>query len=60
MIRWEGYAASTEEKGSACRLFGGKTREKRLLERRRHRWEHNIEMNLRQAVGGGMEWIYLA
>jgi hypothetical protein len=27
--------------------FGGKTRQKELLGRHRHRWEHNIKINLR-------------
>jgi hypothetical protein len=37
----------------------GKPEGRRPLERPRHRWEDNIEMDLRE-VGWGMIWINLA
>jgi hypothetical protein len=37
----------------------GKPKEKRLLERPRHRWEDNIKMDLTEIVWDGVDWIYL-
>jgi hypothetical protein len=33
---------------------------KRLLGRRRRRWENNIKMDLQEVRYGGMDWIELA
>jgi len=40
----------------------GKSEVKRPLETRRHRWEDNIRMNLREmgGEGGGVDWMHLA
>ena len=38
----------------------GKLKGKRPLGRRRHRWEDNIKLNLREVGCGGMDWIELA
>jgi len=38
----------------------GKPEGKRLLGRRRRRWEDNIKMDLQEVVCGGMDWIELA
>jgi hypothetical protein len=38
----------------------GKPEEKRLLGRRRSRWEDNIKMHLRDIGWGGIDWIHLA
>jgi hypothetical protein len=38
----------------------GKPEGKRPLGRPRHRWEDNIEMDLREIGWGGMGWIHLA
>jgi hypothetical protein len=58
--------------GGACSTFGrgerrgvyrvlvGKSEEKRLLGRHRHRWEDNIKMDLHEVGCGGMDWIELA
>jgi hypothetical protein len=40
--------------------FGGKPEGKRLLGRLRRRWEDNINMDLREIVWCGMDWIILA
>jgi hypothetical protein len=34
--------------------------EGRPLGRRRHRWEDNIKMDLREIGFGGVDWIHLA
>jgi len=56
--------------GGACRACGGgrvlyrvlvgKPEVKRPLWRPRHRWEDNINMDLQEVVGGGMDWTNLA
>jgi hypothetical protein len=53
--------------GRACRTIGedectlvGKPEGKRKLGRPRHRWVHNIKMDLREIGWGGMDWIDLA
>jgi hypothetical protein len=38
----------------------GKPEGKRPLGRPRHRWEHNIKMNLREIRWDGIDWIDLA
>jgi hypothetical protein len=40
--------------------FGRKAWRKRPLERRRHRWEDGIKMDLNKIGCGGVEWIHLA
>jgi hypothetical protein len=51
----------TGERRGAYRVLVGKPEGKRPLGRPMHRWEDNINMNLRE-VGwkGGMDWIDLA
>jgi hypothetical protein len=46
--------------GNACRILVGKPDTKRPLGRPRYRWEDNIQMDYREIVWGGMDWIYLA
>ena len=45
-----------EERSHVYRFLMGKPEGKRLLERRRRRWEDNIKMDL-QEMGWGMDWI---
>jgi hypothetical protein len=45
---------------NAYRILVGKLEGKRPLGRRRHRWEDNIRMDLREIVWGGMDWLDLA
>jgi len=56
--------------GGACDTYGerrvvyralvGKPEGKRLFGRPRHRWEHNMKMDLQEMECGGMDWIHLA
>jgi hypothetical protein len=55
-IRWARHVAGKGERGGAYRLWVGKPEGKRSIERRRRRWEDNIEMNF-QDTGRGMDWI---
>ena len=43
---------------SLCRVSGEKWR-KKLLGRRRHKWEDNVEMDLQDVGFGRMDWIKL-
>jgi hypothetical protein len=47
---WVGHVAWMGEVKNAYNILVGKLEEKRTLRRHRHRWEHNIKMDLR--VGG--------
>jgi hypothetical protein len=49
-----------EERRNAYMVLLGKPEGKRPLGGPRHRWEHNINMNLREIGWGGMDWINLA
>jgi hypothetical protein len=42
------------------RRFGGKTRGKEPIERIRHRWEDNNEIDLRDIGWTDMDWNHLA
>jgi hypothetical protein len=59
-LEWVGYVARIGEKRNAYRVWGGKTEEKRPLERPRHRWEDNIKTVIREIGWGGMELIHPA
>jgi hypothetical protein len=48
------------EKTNSYRILVGNSEGKRSLGRPRHRWEDNVETNLREPGGGGMDWIDLA
>jgi hypothetical protein len=41
-------------------ILEGKPEAKRPQRRRRSRWEDNIQMDVREIVWGGMDWIELA
>ena len=45
---------------SVYRVLLGKPEGKRPHERRKHRWEDNIMMDLQVVGCGGMDWIELA
>jgi hypothetical protein len=55
-MRWAGHVALMGEKGNAYTLLVGK----RPPGRPRHRWVHNIRMNLGEIGWGGADWIGLA
>jgi hypothetical protein len=59
-MRWEGHVAHMGEGRNVYRVLVGKPGGKRLLERPRHRSEDGIKMDLRELVGGCVEWIHLA
>jgi hypothetical protein len=59
-MRLAGHVARMGKKRNACRILVGKPEGKRLLGRRRRRWEDNIGMDLREIGWGGMDWIDLA
>jgi hypothetical protein len=48
------------EKRNAYRLLVGKPEGRRSLERPRHRWVDNVEMDLGEIGWGGVDWIVLA
>jgi hypothetical protein len=48
------------ETRNAYRILVGNPEGKRPLGRPRHRWEDNIEMDLKGIEWGGMDWIDLA
>ena len=47
------------ERRDAYSVLVGKLERRRPVERPRHRWENNIEMEVQKLEGGGMDWIYL-
>jgi hypothetical protein len=53
-----GHVAGMEEK-RAYRILVGKPEGKIPLGRRRHRWEDNIKMDLREIGWGGVVWTGL-
>jgi hypothetical protein len=53
-MRWAGHVACMREKRNAYRILVGKPEGKRPLGRLRHRWEDNIEMDLREIGWGSM------
>jgi hypothetical protein len=59
-MRWAGHVAWMGMKRNACRALVGKPDGKRPLGGHRHRWEDNIEMDLREIGWSGMDWIDLA
>jgi ribosome biogenesis protein Nip4 len=44
----------------AYNILVGRTEGRRPLGRPRHRWEDNIEMDLREIGFGDVDWIHLA
>jgi hypothetical protein len=51
---WAGHVARIEKR-NACRIFVGKPKRKRPLERPRRRWVDNIEMDLREIGWDGLD-----
>jgi hypothetical protein len=49
-----------ESLNSIYGFFLEKPEAKRPLGRPRHRWEHNIKMDLQEVVCRGMDWIEVA
>jgi hypothetical protein len=59
-MRWAGHVARMGEGGGVYMVLVGKPEGKRPLGRRRHRWEDNIKMDLREIGIDGANWIRLA
>jgi hypothetical protein len=57
-MRWAGHIAQMEKR-NAYRILVGKPEGRRPLERPRHRWVDNIELDLREIGWGGMDWLRL-
>jgi hypothetical protein len=56
-----GRAWSTHgERRNAYRILVGKPEGRRPLGRPRHRWVHNIKMDLREIGWDGIDWVDLA
>jgi hypothetical protein len=53
-MRWAGHVACMREKLNAYRILMRKPEGKRPLGRLRHRWEDNVEMDLREIWCGSM------
>jgi hypothetical protein len=58
-MRWVGHVARMGEGRGVYRVLVGRSEEKRPLGRPRHRWEDNINMELREIVIVGANWIRL-
>jgi hypothetical protein len=59
-MRWVGNVACTGEGRDVYRVFVGRPKVKRPLERPRHRWDDNIKMDLKETGIDGVNWIWLA
>jgi hypothetical protein len=55
-----GKVSAYSHLGNVYRVLEGTLERKRPLGRPRRRWEDGIEMDLREIVWGGVEWIHLA
>jgi hypothetical protein len=59
MMRWTGPWGTYGGERNAYRSLLGKYEGKRLLERRRSRWENNIKMHLTEVVCKVVDWTNL-
>jgi hypothetical protein len=59
-MRWSEYVACMREMRNSYSILYGKPEGKRPLGRPRHRWEENIEMDLRDVGWQVTDWIHLA
>ncbi|KAJ4435021.1 hypothetical protein ANN_23594 [Periplaneta americana] len=59
-LRWAGHVARMGESRNAYRVLVGRPEGKIALGRPRHRWEDNIEMDLREVRYDDRDWINLA
>jgi hypothetical protein len=58
-MRWAGHVARMGEVRDAYNILVGRPEGRRPLVRPRHRWEDNIEMDLREIGFGDVDWIHL-
>jgi len=59
-MRWARHVACMRGRRGPYRVFLGTPEGKRTLERPRHRWEDNIDMEHQEVRGADMDWIGLA
>jgi hypothetical protein len=57
---WTGRVALMEEMRNTYTIFVGKPEGKKPFGRPRHRWEHNITIDLKEIRWEGVDWIYQA
>jgi hypothetical protein len=57
-LRWVGHIASPKEKRNACTIF--EPERKSPLGRPGCMWKDNIEMDVREVVSEGVDWMHLA
>jgi hypothetical protein len=55
-MRWVGHVAHMGEEREVYKVFVGKLKGKRPLERPRHRWENGIRKDIMAIGCGGVEW----
>jgi hypothetical protein len=58
-MRWAGHVARMEDVRGAYNILVGRPEGRRPLGRPRHRWEDNINMNLREIGFGNVDWSHL-
>jgi hypothetical protein len=58
-MRWEVHGACMGEGRVVYRILVGRPKGKRPLGRHRHRWEDNINLDLREIGIDGENWIWL-
>jgi hypothetical protein len=58
-VKWAGHVARMGDKRNVYTLLVGKPEGKRLLGRPRHRWIHNIKMDLLEIGVSVVDWIGL-
>jgi hypothetical protein len=59
-IRRAGHVACMGDVRGSCNILVGRPEGRRPLGRPRHRWEHNIKIDLREIGFGDVDWIHLA
>ena len=59
-MRWAGHVARMGEGRGVYRVLVGKPQRRRPLGKPRHRWEDNIQMDLREVGCGCVDWMELA
>jgi len=59
-MRWAWHVARIGERRGIYRVLVGKPEGKRLLGKRRRRWEDNIKMDLQEVGCGCVDWTELA
>jgi hypothetical protein len=59
MVRWAGHVACMVEIINACKVLVRELEGKRLLLIHRHRWEHNLSLNLKDTVWEVVDCVHL-